>query len=369
MTVIVGNKIPMYSQIAQAIKQRVRSGVYKSGEVLPSVRTISKEFGVSVKAVHQAVHTLEESGIVKTHPGKGMIVTNEENCERAAIIFGLIHPYISSMGFHREVLEYVDEAFSERSNFIIVRSSKDNPALERDIAQHLLTNGVKGLIVWPTNNDPNGEYFQDLSHKVPVVLVDRLLQGADLPNVLLDYYACGREISETLLEKMNAKRLLVLMDNLQISSYQYIIQGIESAASELERAKDLTIVQLPISRIIQKVTMQDFSEIISTAEIIERMINEGKYDAVFCPQNDFIEYVMIQTGMIEKFEAVQLATFWCSDANVRSMRYCKQRPLEWHSNSAEMISQAADLVQRWVLSRQVPSDVIRVKLRLVEKRA
>ena len=143
MPVISGNKIPMYSQIAQAIKQRVRVGIYKSGEELPSVRTIGKEFGVSVKAVHQAIHTLEENGIVQTHPGKGMIVVNEENCERAAIIFGFIHPYMSSMGFNRDVLEYVDEAFSERSNFIVVRSSKDDPVIEHEIAEHLVANGIK----------------------------------------------------------------------------------------------------------------------------------------------------------------------------------------------------------------------------------
>jgi DNA-binding LacI/PurR family transcriptional regulator len=202
-----------------------------------------------------------------------------------------------------------------------------------------------------------------LSQRVPVVLVDRLLPGADLPNVLMDYYACGREVSETLLGKMDIKRLLVLMDNLQISSYQHIIQGIESAAMELERSKDLTVVQLPISRTIQKLTMQDFSELIDMTQVIERMINEGKYDAVFCPQNDFIEHVMIQTGMMEKIQGVQLATFWSSDANVRSMRYCKQKRLEWISNPAEMISQAADLVQRWVLSRQMPTEVIRLKLR------
>jgi DNA-binding LacI/PurR family transcriptional regulator len=360
---ITGNKVPLYHQVASTLKQRVRTGLYNSGSPLPSVRKLSEEFKVSTFVIQRAVRELEEGGVVKTHQGKEMLIMNQESCEQAAILFGLIHPYASSMGFHRDVLEYVDEAFSERSNFVIVRSSKDTPALERQIAEHLIANGVKGLIVWPTVDDSNGDFFLRLSQKVPVVLIDRLLPGADLPTVLLDYYACGREISETLLGKMNTKRLLVLMDNLQISSYQHIIQGMESAAMEMERRKDLTVVQLPISRTIQKLTMQDFSELIDVTQAIERMINEGKYDAVFCPQNDFIEHVMIQTGMMEKIQGVQLATFWSSDANVRSMRYCKQKRLEWISNPAEMISQAADLVQRWVLSRQMPTEVIRLKLR------
>jgi DNA-binding LacI/PurR family transcriptional regulator len=368
MPVITGNKIPLYSQIAQTIKHRVRTGIYKSGDVLPSVRAMCKEFGVSVKAVHQAVHTLEETGIVTTHPGKGMMVTDEDGCRRAAIFFGFIHPYVSSMGFHRDVLEYVDEAFSERSNFAVVRSSKDNPALERDIAEHLIANGVKGLILWPTTDDPNGEFFGRIAQKIPVVLVDRLLAGADLPTVVLDYFACGREICETLLAKKNKKRLLVLMDNLRISSYQAIAEGIESMAGQLGRSNDLTVVQLPITRLIQKWGNSDFTEVSGTAEKIERLINDGHYDAVFCTQDDFIEHALVQTGMMDKFSAVQVATFRGMGPNERTIRYAKLGCLEWFSNLGQVMTQAADLVQRWVLSRQMPKEVFRLKLKLVEPR-
>jgi DNA-binding transcriptional regulator YhcF (GntR family) len=364
MSVITGNKVPMYSQIAQAIKQRVRTGIYKPGDLLPSVRTIGKEFGVSVKAVHQAIHTLEESGVVQTHPGKGMIVASDETCERAAIIFGLIHPYMSSMGFHRDILEYVDEAFSERSNFIIVRSSKDSPVLERDIAEHLLANGVKGLVVWPTANDPNGEYFQKLSKTVPVVLVDRTLSSAELPTVLLDYYGCGREISEILLGEMNRKRLLVLADNLQISSYRSMLLGIESMARELERMKDLTIVQLPITPLIQKLNKADFSDVNYFADYLERLFREGSYDAIFCTQDEFVDYCYAQTGLCDKFSNIQIATLRSTCPNERSMKYSSLKCMEWYSNSGNMIALAGDMVQRWVLSRQMPMDIVQLKLTL-----
>lgn len=364
MAIITGNKIPIYSQIAQTIKQRVRTGVYKPGDSLPSVRTIGKEFGVSVRAVHQAVHTLEENGIVQTHPGKGMIVVKEGDSERAAIIFGFIHPYISSMSFQRDVLEYVDEAFAERQNFVVVRSSRDDPVLEREIAQHLIANGARGLIVWPTNDDPNGEYFLNLSRKIPVVFVDRTLLKVDMPTVLLDYYACGREISHILLGKMQKKRMLILRDNLQISSYQNIVEGMDTAARELERIKDVTVVQLPITSVIQKFSRSDFSEIGYFEDYLGRLIQEGGYDAAFCTQDEFIDYCFAQTGLMERFPALQWATLRMTSPNTRSINYTRLKCLEWFSNSGEMISQAADLVQRWVLSRQMPTDVIRLKLRL-----
>jgi DNA-binding LacI/PurR family transcriptional regulator len=363
MAVITGNKISLYNQIAQTIKHRVRTGVYKPGDVLPTVRTMSREFGVSVKAIHQAVHTLEESGIVQTHPRRGVRVAREDGCERAAIFFGFINPYTTSEGFHRTILEHIEEAFSERFNFAIVRSSKDNPVLEREIAEHLIANGVKGLIVWPTNADPNGDYFLKLSRKIPVVLVDRLLAGADLPAVLLDYHNCGREISETLLGKMNRKRLLVLMDTLRISSYQDMAEGLESMAAELHRANSLTNVQLPITRLAQKWGVSDFTEIPGVAEKIERLLNDGQYDSVF------IEHAMVQTGLMDKFPSLQVATFRGTSPNERTIRYAKLGCLEWFTDLGQMMAQAADLVQRWVLSRQMPKGVIHLKLKRAESRA
>jgi DNA-binding LacI/PurR family transcriptional regulator len=367
MVLVQGNKIPLTVQVTQTLKQRVRTGLYQPGNPLPSIRHLCKEFSVSQGIVQQAIRKLEEAGVVKAHHGKGILVQDDDSCEQAAIFFGFIHPYLSSMGFHRDVLEYVDEAFSERSNFAVVRSSKDNIIQEREIAEHLIANGVKGLILWPTTDDTNGEYFQKLSQKVPVVLVDRLLAGTDLPAILLDHYACGREICETLLGKMNKKRFLVLTDNLRISSYQNISQGIDSAARELERLKDVTIVQLPITQIIQKFNHSDFSEVSQYGEYLDRLLAEGGYDAVFCTQDEFIDYCFAQTGLGKKFPAVQLATVRAVCPNERSIKYAALNCLEWFSNSGDMIAQAADLVQRWVLTRQMPKDIIRLKLKMPNK--
>ncbi len=360
---IAGNKVSLHQQVARLLKQRIRTGIYQSGVALPSLRTLCDEFNVSVNVVYRAIRELEENGIVTTHHGKGMMIADGESCEKAAIFFGFIHPYVSSMGFHRAVLEYVDEAFAKRSNFAVVRSSKDDPALEREIVDHLITNGVKGLIVWPTSADSNGEFFMRLSQTIPVVLVDRILAGADLPAVIMDYRNCGNEIGRTLLGP--GKRLLVLMDNLQISSYREISSGIEDAARTMGRLDDVRIVQLPISELVsQKTSRADYREIPELASHVERLLTDGGYDAVFCTQDEFVDYVMAQTGLMDRFPGVQVGTFRTMSPNDRSMKYSQLQCLEWFANSGKMVLQAADLVQRWVLLRQMPRDTIRIQLKM-----
>ncbi len=363
--VVQGNKTPLSTQVAQVLQQRVRTGLYSTGTPLPTVRTLSKEFNVSQGIIQQAIRKLETVGVVKAHHGKGVLVQNEEPCERAAIFFGFIHPYERSMNFHLSVLDYADKTFSDRSNYAIVRSSKNDPAQEREITEHMIANGVKGIILWPATDNTNGDYFMQLSRQIPVVLVDRAMLGATLPTVVLDYYACGREIGENVFGKLNKKRLLVLIDDLPISPYRILLEGIESVAAELERKMDYTIVQIPISRIIQQIEQWNFSEVLGTMEKIRRLVADGQYDALFCTQDEFIEHVMVQTGMMDDFPSLQLATLCGSGPNQRTIRYNKFQCLKWASNHGKMISLAADLVQQWVLSRQLPEQCFKVKFELM----
>lgn len=368
MAVLAGNKISLASQVATTLQQRVRTGLYAAGNPLPSIRTLCREFSVSQGIVQQAIRKLEEEGVVKAHHGKGILVENKESCDRAAIFFGVVHPYVSSMHFHRDVLAYIDEAFAERSNFAVVRSSKDNPAAEREICQHLITNGVKGLILWSTNDDPNGEFFMELSKQIPVVLIDRLLTGADLPSVVLDYHGCGRDVCQTVLGQMQRKRLLVLMDNLWISSYQELSRGIEQMAREMNRSNDLTILQLPLTQTIQRLDATDWSGGAWLVPYVRRVLSEGGYDAVFSTQGEMIDGIFCQMGLSEEFPNVQTATLASNHPVPRSLKYSQQMHLEWSSDACEMISTAADMVQRWVLSRSRPQEHVALPIKMRESR-
>ncbi len=369
MSVVAGNKVPLYQQVAQTLKQRVRTGLYRTSDPLPSVRSLSEEFGVSLTVVQRAVRHLEEKGVVKTQPGKAMLVAEHEACEMAAIMFGFIHPYGTSMTFSRDVLGFVDQAFEDRSNFAIVRTSRDDPIREREVAEHLIANGVKGLIVWPASNNPNGEYFTSLSKTVPVVLIDRLLAKANLPAVIVDCYAGGIDICNHLLNNMKKKRLLVLMDDLRITTYEDTIRGIRYAASAMGRMGDITIVQLPLTKFIQGINNCDFSEVPAYAEYVERLLSEGNYDALFCTQDEFIDYAMVETGVTDKFPSVQLGIMVGKGVNTRSAKYNRLGVLSWTHDMGNMVSVAADMVQQWLLSRRMPKDIVKLKLQLSERRS
>lgn len=77
MEIIVSNKSsrPLYEQIAVQIKTSIMSGELKSGEAIPSVRSLAKSLHISVLTVQKAYATLQDEGFIETTAGKGCYVS------------------------------------------------------------------------------------------------------------------------------------------------------------------------------------------------------------------------------------------------------------------------------------------------------
>lgn len=81
MRIIISNhsELPIYAQIREQIKEQILNGQIAEGEVLPSIRQLAKEIGVSVITTTRAYSELEEEGFIATMRGKGSIVLSREN--------------------------------------------------------------------------------------------------------------------------------------------------------------------------------------------------------------------------------------------------------------------------------------------------
>lgn len=67
--------IPIYEQIVDQIKTLIRIGKLEENDMLPSVRSLSKELKISALTVKKAYDYLENEGFVVTVHGKGTYVS------------------------------------------------------------------------------------------------------------------------------------------------------------------------------------------------------------------------------------------------------------------------------------------------------
>ena len=74
--IIINNSsmIPIYEQIVNQVKQNIVDGKLKEGDVLPSVRGLSKDLKISALTVKKAYDILEADGLCRTVQGKGSFV-------------------------------------------------------------------------------------------------------------------------------------------------------------------------------------------------------------------------------------------------------------------------------------------------------
>ncbi len=100
--------------------------------------------------------------------------------------------------FFAEIARYLeDHAFKYGYNVIFGSSDEDPEKLER-VARVLLSKGVDGLIIVPC--DGADKAIEDISKTgVPIVLLDRRVQGLNVSSVVLDNRSAARTLTEALI--------------------------------------------------------------------------------------------------------------------------------------------------------------------------
>ena len=81
MNIIInnGSMQPIYEQVVEQIKAEIIKGQMKPDEMLPSVRTLSKDLRISALTVKKAYDALEQEGFVVTVHGKGSFIVGVNN--------------------------------------------------------------------------------------------------------------------------------------------------------------------------------------------------------------------------------------------------------------------------------------------------
>lgn len=79
MKIVISNssKQPIYEQITYQIKEEIIKGLLTENTLLPSIRNLAKELGVSVITTKRAYEELEREGYIHTIPGKGTFVASQ----------------------------------------------------------------------------------------------------------------------------------------------------------------------------------------------------------------------------------------------------------------------------------------------------
>lgn len=71
--------VPVYVQLADIIREKIRSGEYQPRRAIPSIRTLQETYGVADGTIQKALKILKDEGLVRTVTGRGVFVIPPEN--------------------------------------------------------------------------------------------------------------------------------------------------------------------------------------------------------------------------------------------------------------------------------------------------
>ncbi|MDX3855788.1 winged helix-turn-helix domain-containing protein [Streptomyces sp. AK02-01A] len=73
-----------FEVIAEALRERIRSGGLRPGDALPTQAVLMREFGAASLTVQKAMTLLKQDGWAVSHPGKGAYVAHHNHADDGA---------------------------------------------------------------------------------------------------------------------------------------------------------------------------------------------------------------------------------------------------------------------------------------------
>ncbi|MCJ7842884.1 GntR family transcriptional regulator [Lederbergia sp. NSJ-179] len=178
----------MYQQIKEYIKEQIRSGELRLGDLVSSEIELMEKFHVSQITTKNALNGLAEEGIVERVRGKGTFVIDSEllkgsnqsttnPVKHSNGIVGLILPSMKTK-IEQEFVNYIEMYASKYKYNLMIKITRESQFEESNAIEMFHELGAKGVIIFPTEKETYNESILRLTlDKFPLVLIDRYLEN------------------------------------------------------------------------------------------------------------------------------------------------------------------------------------------------
>ena len=199
----------LYKQVYQDLKDKINSGYYKLGELLPSEREVGEIYHVDRTTVRKAFSLLVEEGLVEKKAGKGSVVIRQEDEKEAPIgapssngtkTIAFLLPKSSNKSdritvpFYSELFYNIEKECRALGYTLLYSSLDDHEDLGHLLDQHRDISGIMFV-----SNISAGCIAQTVENKIPCVLLNSV--NPQIPSILSDNHAGTYAAAMHLLQK------------------------------------------------------------------------------------------------------------------------------------------------------------------------
>jgi GntR family transcriptional regulator, arabinose operon transcriptional repressor len=195
---------PKYLELSRLLESDIKRGRWAPGGLLPTEHQLTKELAVSRNTVRQALTQLENRKMITRVRGKGTFVAEaqsqpgEGGQTSLASAFAFISPQLRTTVVSSLLVGFQEACAGHYYDMLLGKTDNDI-GRQADVIIQMLERKVGGIAILPTVvPTPPHQLRHIQSHRVPLVLCHRTVEGVSAPSVVFRGDDVGRTLAAEL---------------------------------------------------------------------------------------------------------------------------------------------------------------------------
>lgn len=238
------SQVPLYVQLADTLREQIRSGEIKEGDKLPSETEMIAYYHLGRLTIRDALDILVHEGLLEKRHGKGTFCKTNfvQKKYRVDVFLNL-----AEVGFIPYYLRSICAALESENVNIVMGDTKNDPEMIYNLLENALLDGSNGIIFQPSNSDENAsEKICDVLNRctearVPYVMIDTFYKNVPESYVIMDEFQAGK-IAADYFVRMGHTKLCAIEHPMRIDSRGRIKgfrAGLENEPKTIAYSEDL----------------------------------------------------------------------------------------------------------------------------------
>jgi len=190
------NSLPLHLQLLDELRHQIKSGVLMPHDRLPSEWELVKSLNISRATIQRAWQAAQDEGLIYRVAGKGTFVAAPLVMTARGVVGFSIPEYRGT--FAVQMLEGAERVLRDHGFRVQFTSTERDVHEENRLLRQLMHDGAVGCILVPARASLASHLLASAEFKLPVVLMDRPVNGIVLPCVTSNNYEGGQQAMEHL---------------------------------------------------------------------------------------------------------------------------------------------------------------------------
>ncbi len=191
------SSLPLHLQLLDELRHKIKSGLLKPHDRLPGEWELVEALDISRATIQRAWQAAQDEGLLYRIAGKGTFVA-EPPVTTARDVIGFFIPEYRGT-FAVQMLNGAERVLRQRGFRVQFASTDRSVDEENRLLRLLIEDGALGCILVPSRGGTAGRLLASPAFKLPMVLMDRPVNGVALPCVCSNNYEGGLLAMEHLL--------------------------------------------------------------------------------------------------------------------------------------------------------------------------